>query len=84
MQIDQDQERALVEKLTEGRGGAFFYYSHDRLRTPPPPPKLSSLLLFAWLLTLQRVRDRAYAVELLLLLLLLLLLRDVVPQALRH
>ena len=48
-----------------------------------PPPKLSSLVLFAWLLTLQRVRERAYAVELLLLLL-LLQLRDVVPQALRH
>ena len=30
MQMDQDQEIALVEKLTEGRGGAFFYYSYDR------------------------------------------------------
>jgi hypothetical protein len=28
--MDQDQEKALVETLTEGRGGAFFYYSHDR------------------------------------------------------
>jgi inner membrane protein involved in colicin E2 resistance len=28
--IDQDQEKVLVEKLTEGRGGAFFYYSQDR------------------------------------------------------
>ena len=32
--MDQDQEIALVEKLTEGRGGAFFYYSYDRLPTP--------------------------------------------------
>jgi hypothetical protein len=30
VQMDQDQEKALVETLTEGRGGAFFYYSHDR------------------------------------------------------
>ena len=43
MQIDQDQVRALVEKLTEGRGGAFFYYSHDRWRTPPPPEALFAL-----------------------------------------
>ena len=32
VQIDQDQENLLIEKLTEGRGGAFFYYSHDRCR----------------------------------------------------
>jgi hypothetical protein len=28
--MDHDQEKVLVEKLTEGRGGAFFYYSQDR------------------------------------------------------
>jgi hypothetical protein len=28
--MDLDQQNLLVEKLTEGRGGAFFYYSQDR------------------------------------------------------
>jgi hypothetical protein len=28
--MDRDQEEVLVEALTEGRGGAFFYFSQDR------------------------------------------------------
>ena len=28
--MDEEQEKVLTEKLTEGRGGAFFYYSQDK------------------------------------------------------
>ncbi len=28
--MDEEQEKVLVEKLTEGRGGAFFYFSQDK------------------------------------------------------
>ena len=45
--MDEEQEKVLVEKLTEGRGGAFFYFSQDKC-VSFSLPDFSFFLIMVW------------------------------------